>query len=144
MTSFAYYQVKVRSRCQHGWYSEQLILPFYNIFLPKWSKLIQNGQFWLFCNFFNIFLPKWSKLIQNSQFWLFCNFSNIFLPNWSKLIQNGQFWLFCNFSNIFLPKDLKWPILAVLQLFQYFPTKGFEMANFGCFATFPIFSSKVV
>ena len=43
-----------------------------------------------------------------------------------KSIQNEQFWLLCNFSNIFLQKvvpiDLQCPILAILQLFQYFPT----------------------
>ena len=77
---------------------------FCNIFLPKWSKLIWNGQFWQFWNFCNIFLPKWSKLILNGQFWPFCNFFNILLLKCSELIWIGQFWLFCNFSSIFLPK----------------------------------------
>ena len=49
----------------------------------------------------------------------------IFLPKLSELIQNG-------------------PILAVLQLFQYFPTEVrpnlFRMANFNCLAIFLIFS----
>ena len=73
------------------------VLQLSNIFLPKWSKLIQNGQFWLFCNFFNILLLNCSELIWNGQFWLFCNFSSIFLPKWSKLIQNGQFGLLASF-----------------------------------------------
>ena len=96
-----------KNLCQVHQSNDLMSMLFYNlpnIFLPKWSKLIQNGQFWPFCNFSNIFLLKCSEFIRNGQFWLFCNFSSIFLPKWSKLIQNGQFGLFCNFSSIFLPK----------------------------------------
>ena len=58
---------------------------------------------------------------------LFCNFSNIFLPKWSKLIQNGQFWailqLFQYFPTKVVQIDSEQLILPILQLFQYFPTK---------------------
>ena len=47
---------------------------------------------------------------------------------WSKLIENGQFWpCYATFPNIFLSEvvqiDSEQPILAILQLFQYFPTE---------------------
>ena len=124
-----------------------LFCNFSNIFLLKCSELIWNVQFWPFCNFSNIFLPKWSKLIQNGQFWPFCTFSNISLPKWSNLIQNSQFGPFCNFSNIFWI-DSEWPNLAVLQLFQYFPTEvvriDVEWPILAVLQLFQYFPTKVV
>ena len=68
--------------------SEWPILAVLRLFQYFSTKVVQFDSQWpilaKFCNFSNIFLPKWSKLIQNGQFWLFCNFSNIFLPKWSK------------------------------------------------------------
>ena len=107
------------------------VLQLSNIFLMKWSQLIENGQFlailqlfqyapteviqidlewpisWLFSNFSNIFLMKWSELIENGKFYTFCNFSNIFLLKWSKQFRMAYFRPFCNFSSIFLPKSSK-------------------------------------
>ena len=65
-----------------------------------------------------------------AQFWLFCNFSSIFLPKLSELIQNG-------------------PILAVLQLFQYFPAKVVQIESewpifWGVLQLFQHFLTKVV
>ena len=37
-----------------------------NLFPPKWSQMIWNAQFCLFCTFPNLFPPKWCKMIQNT------------------------------------------------------------------------------
>ena len=68
------------------------------------------------------------KLIQHGKFWPFCIFSTIPPPKWSELIQQwpnfGHFETFPIFSyQIVVQIDLQCPILSILQLFQYFPTK---------------------
>ena len=68
---------------------------------------------------------KWSKLIENGQFYTFCNFSNI-----TEVVQNNSEWpilailqLFQYFPTEVVQIDWEWPILDILQIFQYFPTE---------------------
>ena len=128
-----------------------VILHFPYLFLSKWSKMIQNAQFWSLQSFFNIFPPKWYNIIQNIQIWLFHTFSNLFPPKWSKMIWNTQFWSFHTFLHLFPPKwskrfgmpsfdgftlfpilsdqsVMKYPLLILLAFFQSFPTKMVEMS----------------
>ena len=69
----------------------------------------------------------WSKLIENGQFYTFCNFSRYLA---TEEVQNNSEWpilailqLFQYFPTEVVQIDSEWPILDILQIFQYFPTE---------------------
>ena len=141
---------------------------FSNIFLPKWSKLTDSE--WpiltvlqLFQYFLTIVVGmdlEWpilavlqllqyfpTKVVQIDSEWLILAVLQLFQYFRTEVVQIDSKWpivavlqLFQYFPTKVVQIDSEWPILAIFQLFQYFPTKRFGMANFGCFATFPIFS----
>ena len=85
------------------------------------------ANFGHFATFSNIFVPKWSKLIQNDQFWPFCNICQHFH---TKVVQIDSEWPILVILQLFqyLPTKVvqihsEQLILAVLQLFKYFLTK---------------------
>ena len=53
---------------------------FSNLFIPKWLKMIRNGQFHPVRNF----PPKWLRMTRNGQIHLRSNFSNLFNQSGSK------------------------------------------------------------
>ena len=140
---------------------------FPNRFTPKQLKMTHNGEFYqkhgLDClktaNFghfagFSIFSPKMRlRLTQNGQFHPIHNFSHLLPPKHlifgeiSKFTipqgvdTSANFLSFSNFPNRFIPKQLKMTHNGKFS--QKSGLDWLQMANFGHFAGFSIFSPKM-
>ena len=111
--------------------SEWPILAVFQLFQYFPTKVVQIHSEQLILAVLQLFQYFLTRVVHIDSDWpilAVLQLSNIFLPKWSKLIQNGQFSLFCNF-----------PIFS----YQSGPNL-YGMANFGCFATFQYFLTKVV
>ena len=120
----------------------RLSLVIVHFFPPKWSKMIWNAQFWLFCTF-PIFShqsgPKWFGMLNLTHFALFPIFSHQSGPKWFGMLNFAHLHCFQSFPTKVIQNNLECSILHICTFSNLFPPKWSKMiwnVQFCSFCTF--------
>ena len=99
---------------------------FFQQFLPIYTSLVRKNLEWPFLAILNLYQSFWEKLsekIWNSHFWPFQIYTSLFGKNCWKKFRMAIFG-HSKFILVFLAKivrkNLEWPFLAILNLYQSF------------------------